>query len=80
MKRIIVPVVAALLFAGAANAQVAQKTPAKTKATVSATKPASSVTSVSPKSTSTTTTATKTATPIRRKHHKAHKAVPKKGK
>jgi hypothetical protein len=81
MKKIIVPVVAFLLFAGVSNAQMTQKTPVKTKAKTTSTKtmvtkPANTTTSVTPKTTTTSTT--KTTTVVKRKHHKAHKAVPKK--
>lgn len=88
MKKVIVPVVAALLFATVGQAQMATKQTAATKPVTASTKttvhkPVSTATSVSPTTTSSkpsATTKSSSATAIKRKHHhhKAQKAVQKK--
>jgi len=79
MKKMIIPAIAALLFCGAANAQMTQKpaqkgvTPAVAKTTTQ--KKPVTTTSVTPTKTSHTATAPKKHAAITRKHH--HKAKPK---
>jgi hypothetical protein len=87
MKKVIIPVVAVLLFATAGQAQMATKQSAATKAVTVSTKttvhkPVSNTTSVNPASTSkpaTATSSTTSSTAIKRKHHhkKAKAAVKK---
>ena len=78
MKKMIIPAVAALLFCGAVNAQVAQKpmakaaTPAVSKTMVAA-KPISKTASVTPMKTTNKAAATKTTAITRKRHHKARK-------
>ena len=82
MKKMIIPAIAALLFCGAANAQMTQKPAQKgiTSAVAKTTtqkKPVSTTTSVTPVKTKTsyTETAPKKHAAITRKHH--NKAKPK---
>ena len=79
MKKMIIPALAALLFCGAANAQLAQKTPQKglttaaSKTTVK--KPVTTTTSsVTPMKTTTKTTAGTTAA-TKKRHHKVKPKV-----
>jgi hypothetical protein len=78
MKKMIIPAVAALLFCGAVNAQVAQKpmtktaTPAVNKTTVAA-RSTNKAASVTPMKTTTKAVATKNTAITRKRHHKARK-------
>jgi hypothetical protein len=83
MKKMIIPAVAALLFCGAASAQVTKKpatnatTPVVSKTTVAA-RPVNKTASVTPMKTTNKPAATKATAITRKRHHKMTKPKAKK--
>jgi hypothetical protein len=82
MKKLILPVLSLLVFAGISNAQLPQKTPAKNASTVApkptvSNKSMTKTAAVSPAKTTQPAHAKK-AVAIKRKHHRKAKKSPKK--